>query len=636
MKAEMRAGDKSLSPRQLRKKVYKAMYNMNYDVAKAMAQKSFLKMGIPHPDVYRLRRLTYQNIRNARSQALPSDTMEAVDELSNRMALEESYKSAMAENLGLATGMGFIIEKIWQEVNSLIEDAAKRRYPTSVEKREKFIARRKLVLGMSRMTVLPFMQGVFNFMEKTLEKIPLYIGIKLSLFGQARKAFVKIRNAKEQGATPMDRLEAVYYANRAMEHLIRAGIIYGVTTLLAAAIGGDDDDEDKFEITGSDELLTRGRGAKGNVKPTNSIITPNGYTIPLPYLGSIGMAMAIQANMRDEMKRKANKREEQLPYVGDLLDGASAFGKSLGTFLEIGMLEPTNRAIKNFSNFAMMDMSSGDYLANTFINLAFNASIPWIGTSQQVAEGVRELQGQAVMPITFTEKSMRYLGVPSLLMENKPALDWRGRPMRPLVKNNSGIAGLIGMAKKLEIDKVDRFLEENDVMLEWKRRSDPDVTIADEYVRYAMLPEISYAYKSAVSKAWDDVLTQEIYPNRNDRYVSEENEEKGKKPIDLAVDDAKEAHNILEVYAGNFIAVMSNTSNIEASQEKMEKAERRLALLISKYYPVKEIENGKAVKAATLTADDIMTKVRRTILKEVDRSVLSRPEPKWYQKPFMD
>lgn len=623
--------DPSLSPREVAKRAYNAMYSINIEEATTLAKQTFDEMGIIRPDKARLRRMAYQNIRNARKDPSKIEEYEALQEVTNSAALEEAFKSKMLDNVGIATIGGFAIEKAMQGIYEIIRTLATFTYPGNKFKQQKAQARLESLATAARLQVLPFMTGVFNFMEKTLEKLSVYAALK----GASQLSYVGYRGRKMKASpdeySEFDKINQMYLANRAYEHLIRAGILFAIEAVISALIMGsaDDDDEDSIKIIGSETFGKKGFGAKKNIYPENSIVFPNGIALPLAYLSTYGTSLGLQANMRDALKAIKKKWRQEKPTISDYISVLpDVFMRSLGTFLEMGMLEGTNRALRAVTNY-----DADTWLTGAIINWSVNSNLPWIGLSRQAADTYRELAGQATTPMTFTEKAMRSLGVPSLIVEGKPALDWRGRPLRPMIKNSSGIAGIVGAAKPLQMDEVDKFLDKNDVLLQWKRSSDPDVTTEDDIVRYSFPQEIRYYYRASVSTGWD-VAIQRMYYKRNARVLTEREEKNGYTKDDVVAKDMAKMHNAIERYSGNFIKVLSLTQTAREAKDNMEDAKKDIKNILMRYQSEADINSGEAEVKAQGQAKNIVNIVKSVILdKPGDYESATAP---WYAKPFLN
>jgi hypothetical protein len=623
----LRQATPTLSVAEARRAAMKSMYDVEYSVAKSMAIDQLNEMGIANPSEARVKRQAFQNIRLNRRAIIGEETSALVEDKANAEALEAAYKSRMTDNLGLATMLGFVANKINESVSMAGKSVAKSVHPTNKAKQEEFAAKWANAWNLVRVQVMPFMNGVFNVMEKTFEKMPLYAGMKAAYYAGRYRSNIKEMDELKKQDKPIPAellLDSIINGNKAFGHLATGlASFVAVNVLFAMLMEMNDDEEDKWFFLYGTDLDKKGRkDVKGNSIPSNSLLIGDTY-VPLAYMGTVGLALASYASYRDEVKKA--QREADLGNSPKIMPGLLSLPannkiniakKVLAVQLDQGYLEGPRR----FAT-AVSEMDATGYLVNSLTNLAANAGIPYIQMARQFYEAGRDLAGlPATKPLTLAEKMIKPFGPFAYFVLDRPAIDYRGRPVRSGIKNSSGIGGLTLMFKNPETDQVDAFLEANNVSIQFEGRASASLSYEDSQVQWGMDNLTYFAYQAGVSEGWNDAINI-LYSKRAQRRLTKEERLSGYDKDAAVAKDMQQMHNLIERYTSALIASSSGIlvpSKRPAYKEKMEKAKKDMANVFERYASQQSIEDGTSMESSMSKARKVSNIARSGFINNID------------------
>ena len=438
--------------------VNEALKKTKFDEFYAQALQDVIKSG-KKPTPANVKRRTYEILRE--SQVPP-----IVRDLANMEADENTFKSELKDNLGIATLSGMLVQKslgvpkfaIDKIVNGIIFLSTKK--GSYNEETAKLIANK---IGEAYTKIeYPFIRGVANVYEK---------GIELELIYGLSKSIIKAIGATRMPETTVEeKMHKVRVQEKAKSLAANAIAINILMYGLGAAIAnmGDDDEseEEKKERlsikgmkVGKDDL--GGNTTAQERSEAENTLTVFGHKIPLMRLAGLGIAMGIDANIYEALTKKddpkkvynsaASKRMDKIAEAGNkvvlsLMQNPSLMGKSERQSLMYALY--TGGTEKFFN-----------VLENNVISYVGSYML-WSGFVNQSLQGARYLSGDKSYQEakTISEKLQKQIGLAGITYDNKKP-NYMGRPLEATEVNREGIQGFLGMFSKSYKSPTESWVE---------------------------------------------------------------------------------------------------------------------------------------------------------------------------------
>jgi len=438
--------------------VNEALKKTKFDEFYAQALQDVIKSG-KKPTPANVKRRTYEILRE--SQVPP-----IVRELANMEADENTFKSELKDNLGIATLSGMLLQKslgvpkfaIDKIVNGIIFLSTKK--GSYNEETAKLIANK---IGEAYTKIeYPFVRGVANVYEKGLE-LELIYGLSKSII----KAIGATRMPETTVEEKMHKIRVQEKAKSLAANAIAINILmYGLGAAIANMGDDDESEEEKKERlsikgmkVGKDDL--GGNTTAQERSEAENTLTIFGYKIPLMRLAGLGIAMGIDANIYEALTKKddpkkvynsaASKRMDKIAEAGNkvvlsLMQNPSLMGKSERQSLMYALY--TGGTEKFFN-----------VLENNIISYVGSYML-WSGFVNQSLQGARYLSGDKSYQEakTLSEKVQKQMGLAGLTYDNKRP-NYMGRPLEATEVNREGVQGFIAMFSRDNKPKIEKWVE---------------------------------------------------------------------------------------------------------------------------------------------------------------------------------
>jgi hypothetical protein len=331
LKWKAKQDNPSLSKKQAGDLAWQQMFGGDMVAAEAQAKEDFRKMG---------KKPTQAQMKRRVAEIMIQERSEQSRMVAEKFADEVTYK--LQKPTGLLNAFGFVTMRAKAVVNNVVEELSEGS-PT----RKKKIA--QSVASIFANSVIPFVNGVANILERAAEFDPLYGTAKAIGYGIASKV-------------QKDEVKSYISRQRAYEYQAKAMIGAASYIIVAALLEASGEDDDDTYLTGSQTV--------GNQKPNTLKIF--GKEIPLDMFGPLGISLAQYGDVYNELKKK--KQEIKDPTILDALAEYQHKPKYLLDLSFTQGLKQTTDALQGKKG------ASDKYLANFTSNLA----LPWAGMSRQV------------------------------------------------------------------------------------------------------------------------------------------------------------------------------------------------------------------------------------------------------------
>lgn len=328
--AQAKWNDPTLSNRQANDIAYEKMYGGDRDVAEKQARSEFKAMG-KVPTKAQLTRRTLEILIQGRSEESRA--------IAEKISDEVTYKNK--EITGVFNGIGALVMRAKSSINQIIEE----KYKGDPSRKAKVLNK---VASLFTNTLLPFVNGVANILERAAEFDPIY---------GATKSITYLGSSFNE----KDQIRRYQLKQRAIEYISKATTGFLLMVMIEAMLEASDDDD--TYITGSKTFT----GQKPNT------LKVFGTAIPLEAFGSVGLFLSQYADIRTKLLEEERKTGNKASYISP-----SAYKEKLRTISEISFLQN----LKNGIDAILLDddRAAKKYLGGTISNIVF----PFTGTSRQL------------------------------------------------------------------------------------------------------------------------------------------------------------------------------------------------------------------------------------------------------------
>lgn len=517
---------------------YDNLYSIELSDAKEIAEKELSESGIKY-NQRDVNRRAYEVIERARN---PKTV-----ERGETVAQQDAFKAP--DGIGIFPFVAQGLSGVKRSVEYMVELEGIKDTPISTA-----------LTSMSRLlgdSIIPFVGGVSNVMEKALELNPVY--------GIPKAALNRLVGANLSKSNPE---RADFYKDKSIDLTLRASIglfYFGLFMAMMEAsrmLAPDDDEESYTGIFGKgseqyseDEVIKLLR--------KKNTIRMFGMDFSLDYFGTMGIALKNYALLKDLERYDPKFKKEG---VQDNIMGAlaivvteqfkSSFFESMGRFSGF-VTAPTKDANKK-------------YIESQFSNILATHVIPFTNLIRQTGQAINP---QAKMALDLPDLLLKYSGL-TAGYGLKPAFDYRGREYDTGDIYASSADGLFKMftQKFAEGDDIDRFLLGNGIAVTSPSRvsSNPEnnklMIYNSDGTSRPLTQEEFYEYKKIKSDRLNELLTQDISILKDEakylqaEYTKEEAERKlqsffssefNSPSIDYALEMINEKYGDVEMYLEN-------------------------------------------------------------------------------------
>jgi hypothetical protein len=414
------------SNKEVLEKTWSIMYGLTLEEARQQAKEEYDRRGIEITDSFgdqrRFNRRVYEIIQQKRGE----EAVKAGQLAANRYTFKatDAGVGALVSNILLGIKKGF---------NIPFNLAAQQFEGVSPILAERIRQAGMLLNEITFNTVLPFIKGITNILEKRLELFPPYGLAK----GITYTAIAALNSDSKE-----------YDYKRAGEYYYRAAV-GGVMMILLNMMADDDEDYlglKKIYATGTPDI--RDNKIKSTVEPTTSIVI-GGKKIPAQALGTLDLdmlALGVYYDIQRERARmSALEKEEATPIM---LDAAARMGK--------GVMQ--DEYLRGFESlFKGITAPTENYWYRTSAELSTRLLIPMTATVRQAYDMAQE---DAVKPVTFVDHLARQSGVVGGWLLDRKAYDYRGRTYDTGDVYGNSTRAFINMTSDFtKDDKIDKFVD---------------------------------------------------------------------------------------------------------------------------------------------------------------------------------
>ena len=404
----------------------------------------------------KVRRRTYEIMRESLIRPMAR-------ELSDLESTEKTYKTDFFQNLGVATMAGKIAEGSANLSKPVVEKIVKKIFEMKGYDEDSAAEQAKIYGSIIPNALLPFSKGLSGFIEKGLEREIVY--------GLAKSMIVAGVAKSKKATTIEDKMAQARAFEKAKDIATTAIftnlILYGVGTALYALSKKWDDDEEKegrkhpkTGLYGAAEKITSGTQStvKEKGEPENVVVL-FGRQIPLSYLGGLGVAGMIDANVKKAFNKEVDKKKTKVGEV--FADGLNASFYIADSFLSQSYLMQTseNQDIKKLIEAGFTEKAL-NIIENSMINYGASYMV-WSGLLNQTLQGTRAaLGGDTYQEAkTTSEKIQKQFGLAGITYTNTKK-NYLGEDIKYSDVNREGIVALVDMFKVKNITQVDGWLRD--------------------------------------------------------------------------------------------------------------------------------------------------------------------------------
>lgn len=382
-------------------------------------------------------------------------------QLADFESTEKTYKTDFAENKGVGTLTGAVALYIANSSKKIVEPIVEKIMEVRGDTKELAEEKAKIYSSIIPNFILPFSKGLSGFIEKGLERELIY--------GLTKSIAVSIA-AKSKTPTTIEEKMAQYRAIEKAKDIATSAVVtnlilYGVGGILYAMSKQWEDDEEKegryhprAGAYGKAKPMTiKGATVKEKAEPENVIVL-FGEEIPLSYVGGLGVAAMVDANLYKAFTEETDERKKT-----KAMEVASNFGTAtlytMDSFLSQAWLM---QASDNKSITEMIQEGNTERALNLIQNTMINymgSYIPWSGFINQSLQGARELSGGETYQEakTISEKIQKQFGLAGITYTNTKK-NYLGEDIKYSDVNKEGIIGLVNMFKTKSISAEDNWL----------------------------------------------------------------------------------------------------------------------------------------------------------------------------------
>lgn len=369
LKHKLRQENPNMSRSQIQQMAYDKMYGFEKPLAEKQAREEFEKMGKMPTKAELNRRILEIQVQNRDEESRF---------VASRIADEVTLKTQ--EITGIFNLVGTVLMKMKSSVNEIIEQKT----GGDVTRRNKML---KSTASFFANSVLPFVNGVTNFLERAAE---------FDAFYGTTKGLVYLGKSLRQE----DMVEKYIVRQRAYEYMTKAAVgaaLFGLFAMLVKASAEDDPDS---YITGQ---ITNGD------RPPNTLRI-FGKSIPLELFGSMGLAMSMYADY-------FNAQKEEDKDLGVAESVGKAYVSKFKALSQVSFLQSSS----NLAKFISGDIQAGKKYGTSTIT---NAALPFAGASRQLRNLISP---KAMDRKGFAEELYNSGGIYTNWLLDRPAVDYFGR-----------------------------------------------------------------------------------------------------------------------------------------------------------------------------------------------------------------
>jgi len=369
LKHKLRQENPNMSRSQIQQMAYDKMYGFEKPLAEKQAREEFEKMGKIPTKAELNRRILEIQVQNRDEESRF---------VASKIADEVTLKTQ--EMTGIFNLVGTVLMKMKSSVNEIIEQKT----GGDVTRRNKML---KSAASFFANSVLPFVNGVTNFLERAAE---------FDAFYGTTKGLVYLGKSMRQE----DMVEKYIIRQRAYEYMTKATVgamLYGLLAMLAAASAEDDPDS---YITGQ---ITNGD------RPPNTLRI-FGKSIPLELFGSMGLAMSMYADY-------FNAQKDEDKDLGVAESVGKAYVSKFKALSQVSFMQSAS----NLAKFISGDVQAGKKYGTSTIT---NAALPFAGASRQLRNLISP---KAMDRKGFAEELYNSGGIYTNWLLDRPAVDYFGR-----------------------------------------------------------------------------------------------------------------------------------------------------------------------------------------------------------------
>jgi hypothetical protein len=461
IKNDLMKKNPNMSAKQASAKAYEIMYSVDRDAAIKQAAKEFKERGIDisqYSDSLADRARFYRRVDEIIAGGRDAESVKRGQRFASRQTYKESDYGAMWPIIYLMKNIQASFRNLGKkEMQSALKDGNKTKYRAA-----------KAINAVSRTVFeqfFPFVVSVGNIIEKGLEwwypygiaKSTAYLGV----------ATFKKATGKDMTQTEYDFERAGLYATKAA-----AGMLM---TLLIKSLA-DDDEEEGIALYGQGSEDWRERKNRQKQRPANTVRI-GGRNYGLDLLGSLSLALKIEAEAQDALKYAENSNPTYMSVIG-------AAASDL-------YLQKLNKAIKAFEKQDEKNNGFTEFMGSEAAELMTRTVLPFTASARQLDQIVH---GDAERALTFAEKLSKFSGIYGGWLKSRPAFDYRGKTYKVGEIYTSGGAGVVSIInQQTPIDKVDKLVLKYNPALTQISNQDQKLEFLDvELGEYMPMDKIDY------------------------------------------------------------------------------------------------------------------------------------------------
>jgi hypothetical protein len=402
----------------------------------------------------KVKRRTYEIMREALIDPIVRD-------LADFESMEKTYKTDFLQNKGIATLAGKYALGLANISKQVVEPLVETIY-TARGFNEKYAKEQAKIYGSILPNfALPFSKGLAGFIEKGFEKELVY--------GLAKSIIVAAKASRQKPTTVEEKLAQARAFEKAKDIASTAVftnlILYGVGSILFALSKQWDDDEEKegrfhpkTGLYGAAQKIPLGQKSTvaEKAQPENSVVL-FGREIPLSYLGGLGVAAMIDANVKKAFDKKVeSKKTKEGDETGAFIDAAYRITDSFlsqSYLLQTSENQDINELIRNGNTEKALEV-----IENSMINYG-GSYILWSGFLNQSLQGARAAMGGDTYQEakTTSEKIQKQFGLAGITYQNTKK-NYLGEDILYADVNREGIVALVNIGKVKSMTAEDNWL----------------------------------------------------------------------------------------------------------------------------------------------------------------------------------
>lgn len=445
MKHTLRKLNPTMSNKEAAEKAFEMMYAVSIEDANKQAAKEFKERGIEFDfskkqDRARFKRRVFEIVQQARS----AEIQKASILFANRYTFK-------AQDYGVSTvfvAMAKAAKTAMYSMANMIEAASRK--ANKEEGVESKLAHKtanaiRNATELAFVKYAPFINGVANIMEK---------GFELSPYGV-------LKGGVQAGVLGITGEGKEYTYRRAFDTAMR-GVNGTILLMIIAGMLADRDKDGNPALYGGgpEDPAMKAVATKANQVNTIRIF---GHSIPLSYLGVIGVPLKIMGDYYD------NKRyHEEVPNsVWDYMAYVGGVAVNSANDLYVENLKSAINQAKG--------QDPSKFWSATIAELTTRTTIPFMATLRQ---GEVVAFPQATVPIGLAENFAKYSGIIAGWSVDRPNFDYRGHTYQTGEKYTGSPAGVWQWFKKTyPKDEVDEFMMNYHPSMVYQRQGDYQVSL---------------------------------------------------------------------------------------------------------------------------------------------------------------